>query len=271
MNVTYALIQYVEDPIRKEGRNIGIIAQGFNYLCLRMLGVKPPDIDVTLFEALSPKSRECGWVYLEWIDWFQDLVNDKGMTLDKILAIGRTLEGGNLVIKDGGMIEASDKGILDDAADYLFKRLVSQPKRRITGRFADRIDDILKTAKIYYQGDFEKDISIEFLPVEKASITVTLPIVLMQKPRTVFKVINPRGSVDSLLRQVNDAVYTFDTLVSNGFVDKDHCIAITDKAPAPKAQHINRLADYANIVLLSDLDVVSKVTRVVEKGKIHHH
>lgn len=270
MNVTYAIIQYIEDPIRNEGRNIGIIAQGFNHICYRMLGVNQPNVDVSLFESLSPRVRDCGWIYLEWIDWFEDLVNDKGMTLDKILQIGRALDGGNIVIKEGGVIDTPMTVYLDEAADYLFSQMVRQPRRQ-TGKFADRIDDILKMAKLYYQTGFEKDISVEFQPGNRASITIKLPMVLMEKPRTIFKIINPKATMDSLLRQINDAVFTFDTAVSAGFVDKDHCIAITDTAPAPKIQHINRLSDHANLVFLSDADVITKMTGIAEKGKIHLH
>src|ERR1039457_5260093 len=104
MSLSYCLIQYLDDPVRNEGRNIGVIVQGFGRACFRALGVSGTRVDVTLFETIARK-KDVGWIYREWIDWFNDVLAGEGKSLENILAIGRKLEGGNIALREGGGID----------------------------------------------------------------------------------------------------------------------------------------------------------------------
>jgi hypothetical protein len=268
MSLSYSLIQYIEDPVRNEGRNIGIIVQGFGEACFRALGVNGDNVDVTPFEDLSSRNKENGWVYREWIDWFNDVFSGRGKGLDHIQTISRKLEGGNIVIRDGGVIDTLSDDSLDEAADELYSRMVSRPTRQTAVRFSDRINEFIKKSEISFRPGFEKDISIEFLPDLGTPVSIALPFALLDKPRTAFKLVNPKGSIDSLLRQINDAVFTFETVVANGFAEKNRCVVITDKVVKAKVQHLNRLSAYAQIIYLSDSDAVSKAKEIIGDGAI---
>jgi hypothetical protein len=267
MSLSYCLIQYIDDPIRNEGRNIGVIVLGFGRACFRALGVSGAGVDVTSFEAIARK-KAVGWIYREWIGWFNDVLAGDGKSLDTIFAIARKLEGGNIVIRDGGEIDAAKEGYLDDAADALFTRLVRCPNPQTAGRFSERIDVFIKRSEICYLSGFDKDISVEFLPPGGTPVSVAIPFAMIDKPRTIFKLVNSNGSIESLLRQINDAVFTFETVVANGFAERNRCVVITDRPGATKAPYFTRLATHAQIVYLSESDSTSKVRDIIEKGVI---
>ena len=267
MTIHYSLIQYVEDPVRNEGRNIGVIVHDRGVTCLRALGVSNGQLDVSYFEALSTRTKGNGWVYQEWISWFEDLLSNEGRHLEGFQRYTKRLEGGNFIVKSGGYLDdLPEKKQKSTIAEYLFANLVTPPHPRQSTRFTTLVEDLVTQTKLPLRPDFDRDITVEFFPEGRAPVSVSLPFILTDTPRTIFKIINPNGNLATLTRQVNDALYTFETVVAADFATKERCIIITDRPGKEKAPHLRRLATNAHLIMISDPMAVTRIAKIIATG-----
>ncbi|MDD2734553.1 MAG: hypothetical protein PHF56_11480 [Desulfuromonadaceae bacterium] len=271
MSCHYCILQYVDDPVRNEGRNIGVVVHSNDSACMRAIGFDGTDTDVSYFEALSAKTKGCGWIYREWMDWFTDLLEFEGRSLDGFKAYIGRLDGGNFIVKSGGYLdglpEDEEEG---DAVTYLFSNLVTLPQRRREPGFAVQVEDIIRRAELPLRPDFDQDLAIEFFPETGSPVTVSLPYVLMDAPRTLFKTVNPHSGLESLTRQINDAVFTFETAVAAGFAAKDRCIVLTDTLGKVKAPYLRRLATHAHLIEISDRLAINRIKAIIATGTSPH-
>ena len=259
----YHLIQYVDDSLRGEGRNIGVVARRGRDAGFRTIGDGGEEgVDPGAFSTLSDRAGKDAWVFGEWIEWFRSLVANEARDPELFDAAMAELEsaGGRIVARRGGVLEAPGDSPLDQALDHLFGRLVGRPARKRKHEFGERLEQVLQGSGICYRPDFIRDAEVEFLPGGgKPPETVRLFWLLESKPRTVFKVVRFRTGGERLIRQVNDAIYTFQKVVEHGFAEKGRCVVLTDRITTGSDSHARRLAEVANLIDVHHDDAVGYV------------
>lgn len=267
MTIEYHVIQYVDDPLRGEGRNIGVVARrdyeaGFRFIGLDGMG----RVDLGCFSALSGRAKGGAWVFAEWIEWLRSLSSKEAWYPEAFDEAMAELESssGRIVARKGGMLEGAEEGYLDAALDYLFGRLVGKPTKPREHTFGERLEQILQQSEICFRPDFVRDIEVEFQPGEgKPPEAVRLFCLLENKPRTVFKTVRFRTGGESLIRQVNDAIYTFQKVVEHGFAEKNRCVILTEAIPSGSASHAKRLAESAHLVDIHREDASRRISSLV--------
>ena len=55
---------------------------------------------------------------------------------------------------------------------------------------------------------------------------------------------------NTLVSQINDALYSFETSRTLGFLAPERCIVLHDKPPSARAKHLDRLAGHARLLPL---------------------
>lgn len=273
MTIEYHIIQYIDDPLRGEGRNIGVVARrdyeaGFRFIGLDGLG----RVDLGCFSALSGRAGRDAWVFAEWIDWFRSLSSKEKWypeAFDEAIAELESSGGGRIMAMKGGVLEGAEEGYLDAALDYLFGRLVGKLAKPRKHSFGERLDQILQESEICFRPDFIRDAEVEFQPGEgKPPETVRLFCLLESKPRTVFKVVRFRTGGESLVRQVNDAIYTFGKVVEHGFAEKSRCVILTEAIPAGGTSHARRLSEAGFLIDIHRENAAAIVNNVVKRGQL---
>ncbi|ANA39405.1 hypothetical protein [Geobacter anodireducens] len=269
MNIEFHLIQYIDDPLRGETRNIGIVARRYFEAGFRLIGIDNTGaVDPGCFRALSGNIGKDAWVFGEWIEWFRSLTANEAWEPDLFVATMSELEssGGRIIARKGGVLETHSRTSLDDALNHLFGRLVSSPRPR-RNEFSERLEEVLQGSEICYRPDFLRDIEVEFLPCEgKPPETVGLFCLLEKKPRTAFKIVRFRTGKEAFIRQMNDAIYTFEKLVEHGFVEKDRCVILTEAIPASNAGPARRLAEAGHLINIQMDGAARHISSIVRAG-----
>jgi len=273
MNCHYSLIQYIDDPICNESKNIGIIAHNSQDASLRLIGVDCNHIDTSSFENISEKTKGNGWIYREWISWFEDLIVYEGKTLEGLQTLSQELDGGNFIIKDGGVITTDPNESLDEVADTLFASLVSlwaMPKKPPATKrktFSTQVEELLSNLYISFRDGINKNVTLSLPQVEGRNISVKVHYLLEDEPRTIFLLIPPTGTLSKIMAQINSAMTTFMQLQRPGYVDRDRCIVLTDRHGRQKSPtYWPLLAHYAHIVSISDPNALIKITSIIDTG-----
>lgn len=273
MNCHYCLIQYIDDPICNESKNIGIIVHNSQDASLRLIGVDCNHIDTSSFENISERTKGNGWIYREWISWFEDLIVYEGKTLEGLQTLSQELDGGNFVIKAGGVIEADPNESLDEVADTLFASLVSlwakpdKPPAKRRKTFLTQVEELLSNLYLSFRGGINKNVELALPPVEGKKRFVKVNYLIEYEPKTVFLLIPPNGSPEKIIQQISSAMTTFMQLQRPGYVDRNRCIVLTDRHGHQKSPtYWPLLAHYAHIVSISDPNALRKITSIIETG-----
>lgn len=113
--VQYLIAQYEADPLRKEPRNVGIIARMGERTAARFMGEK---------EDGRLDGRELRWmsfpdVYRRWVFFWREAATAAG-TLDKLIESNQ----GNYGLIRGGKVFDTGSDLLEDIVDYLYSRFV---------------------------------------------------------------------------------------------------------------------------------------------------
>lgn len=223
-------------------------------------------VDIGCFSALSGRARGDAWVFAEWIDWFRSLSSKEiwyPEAFDEAIAELET-SSGRIVARKGGVLEGAEEGYFDVALDYLFERLVGNPARPRKRKFDERLEQILQESEICFRPDFVRNVEVEFQPGEgKPPETVRLFCLLENKPRTVFKTVRFRTGGESLIRQVNDAIYTFQKVVEHGFAKKERCVILTDAIPSGSVSHARRLTDSGILIDINNRDIAARIRSIM--------
>ena len=94
---------------------------------------------------------------------------------------------------------------------------------------------------------FNRDVTVEFF-AEGGVELANFSYVLETRPRSVFKVVHFKGGQKSYVRQISDAIHSFDRAVANGFVSGARCVVLTDSVPKGKDAYLDKLRSVATIV-----------------------
>jgi hypothetical protein len=257
----YRPIQYIDDPFKGESRNIGVIAYQNGEAYCRLMGAKDDQIDTSVFASISKSAKQSEWVYGEWIEWFHVLVKN---FKDRQESMMKRLDG--LIYSEAGIIlgneaelDCAEQSNPEAAVDWLYSRLVTEPTLPRNELLKMRIESLIHTVGIDSRDGFEQSVELEFTPDGKVPVRVELPYVLTASPRAVFKIVRFQTGGAALVRQLNDAIFTFATVVEHGFADRKRCIVLTDRAPSGKDGALKRLEEFCVIVTATDADAADRL------------
>lgn len=264
MTLKYRPIQYVEDAFKGESRNIGVIAYKDNNAYLRLIGVKDDKIESDKFGLLSTAAKDSSWVFAEWVAWFQALVREYKERPDSMIHLIEKLVDSDFGITVGK--ESEVEGVNSDpqiAMDWLYTRLVTEPALPRNEILKMKIDTLLDVTGVKLRNGFEHDVEVEFAPKDKTPVRVQLPYALTENPRVVFKTVRFQTGGAALVRQINDAILTFTTVVEHGFAYKDRCVVLADKPQIGRETEAKRLAEYGMVVDVTSADAVARLNAIL--------
>lgn len=264
----FYIIQYVKNIFRQEGRNIGVILQGDNNACLRVLGqVDQNTTDPEPFTRLNRLPADFGWFYQEWVNWFREAAEHEGREPEALKRLLLSLEskGYPFIVKDGGVIITSLNEPLDVTLSELFEQVIGSSGGTPKSEFEARLEALISTTGLRQLPGFYQDVELEFLPKDQPSISVRIPFLIAppEGVRVVFKVVRTKNSIDAFHRQTNDAAFAFRTAIEHGFTSKSHCVLLTEQASKEKQPRLDYLASLANVIAISDHDAAIKILNII--------
>lgn len=266
----FLIIQYINDIIRQEGRNIGVIlflSGGARILALGQ--VDRHTTDPTPFLALSRLPQSAGWVYQEWVNWFHGLAENRGREFSDIekdlLALEE--EGSPFIAKGGGIITVEPDEPPEVTLREIFERVVGKRVKGRKSEFLARISALVASLNLQQKPGFMEEVDVEFLPAGSPPATVRASFLIDPPagPKTVFKVVRTRTSSDAFMRQVNDAAFTFQSMVEHGFVRRERCILLTEQVTKAKAPSIDYLSSFAHVITITDAGASDQVQRILDQ------
>lgn len=265
MSLHFHVIQYLDDPLTGEGKNIAVLAHDGRRAYLRMLGLEDYRLRTGFFSAISPKAHASAWVYREWAEWFQRLVNGGGGDQSAFESELARLEQGRHLISTGeGILEIGPEDKPEEAMDYLFGRLVQVPKRSPALAFEDLLDELLSQSEIIFREDFHTDVEVELTP-ESGVPSVFLEFsYFLSEPRPAgFRTLLFEGRPSkSVEKNVTAIASTFERATSIGFLNRNRCVVLCDKLGDEQQPYIERLSELAHVLDVSDNATASTVHRI---------
>lgn len=284
MIVHYRLIQFREDPLRGEGRNIAVIAWTGSRAHIRAIGVDPfGNVEFSAFGRLLPDAMRTGaWVYAEWVERWADLVRrceGNGEALAAELERLEEISGAAFVAAEGGeadvAIPSSPRpfGIGADpdlvaaraAADRLYDRLVAGGMAGgLPVPFLEAVDAVLSMSEVRYQERFQRDETFAIGASEEAEAFLFFPYFLDGPNSIGAKLVCFNGPPwDAVVASVNDTIFTFDTAVSAGLLERRHCLALVDDIRSVQPALVARLAQAATLIDVTASDAASQLSALV--------
>ncbi len=253
VTLRYWPIQYIDNPFKGESRNVGLIAWGEGKSYLKFAGDEDGFSAERFFGSLSPKAKINTWVFREWKEWFECLakqMSNNPQELEKRL-VELDDAGAPFIVGKEGLIEVPDKELRWGGVNQVFKMLVGRIPRTSEMKFGEVLEETLKRSEIIYKDGFERDIEVTFTPAEAPPISVFLPFALIEGQKAAFKVVRFSAHGDRIVKQVNDAVYTFEKIVEHGFAKHEHCIALIDQESPSISTFLERLKLAGKVVDIS--------------------
>lgn len=286
MIVRYRLIQFREDPLRAEGRNVAVIAWTGDRTHLRALGVNPfGRIDSAGFERLLPQAlRSSAWVYTEWVERWTDIARRCEGDAERLLTELERIEevsGAHWVATEGGEVDvepptppprpirtdAVDPGLwaVRNAADALYERLVAGSMAgSLPMAFLDAVDAVLSISEIRFREGFARDETVAIGSDGEAETFLFFPYLVDGAERTGIKLVCFDGpSWEAAVATVNDSVLTFDLAVAAGFMPRDRCVALVDRAAGEHQGLAARLARSATLIDVTAPEAATRLGRLI--------
>lgn len=115
MRTTYWIAKYIEDPLRNEPRNVGVIVQHNSVFAARFIGER----DDGVFDARKLGSKfSHPNVYIQWRQYWRTQIDAEN------IAIALRSSTGNYFIVDGGEIMDAGEDPAEDVCQFLYNLLV---------------------------------------------------------------------------------------------------------------------------------------------------
>lgn len=260
----YWPIQYVEDPFRGEGRNIGVMICGNGQAVFRCLGDGDAEnIDTVPFSHISKSPRENAWIFREWVEWFRKLALEP----DALQHRFRRLEDDCMpftVGKEGGL-EAPEGETLERAADWLYGRLVRAPRVKAFD-FQDALESFMSRSETMYADGFERDIEIEYTPQDAAPVKISVNYALLGGRKALFKALRFKGAREHLVKRANDLIFTFQQAVNHGFTPRKYCFALTDSPTKHNEDIVALIANCCTVIDITKSGSAKELERILKDG-----
>lgn len=261
---TYWIIQYSPDPFRHEARNIGVfLHDGKSATCL-MLGEKEDNCDPRYFCHAFGIDEDTGWIYREWSHWFRTLAGNGMVGIESVHAEFERLRmrGVRFGVTSPAAVSAAPGMTQDSLLKELFTEYVTVPRLPEPSPIERDFDNVLQVSELMFHSTFYRDVEVEL--GEGAGTAIVHFDALLEKPEPLgIKVVQlQRVRELTMIGQINDALYSFGTSLSQGFLPPDRCIVLHDRPPSSRARHLDRLARHARLLPLWDEKTPRELHRI---------
>ncbi|HUW25790.1 MAG TPA: hypothetical protein VMW07_04590 [Gallionella sp.] len=268
LDLHYHVVQYVEDPLIGEGRNVAILAHHLGKGYFRALGVNGYHLAPSHFKSLSPKAHESFWAYREWVECFRSVSAIRSSEqFDEIISrLGSRSSG--LVASGEGVLELSDGHIIDptDAMDYLFQRLVRTPKIPPILAFEDRVADLFMRVEVGDDEHFwDEAVEVEMISDNgEEVINLEFSHLLTGDNPIGFNTLVLQGATKkSLARQIERITTTFRNAVKTGYLQQDRCILLCGKVSETHRDFLSQLSGLAEVMDVFNESTVGRIRKLV--------
>lgn len=263
---TYWIIQYSPDPFRHEPRNIGVFLHGGKLARCLMIGDNNEDCDPQSFCHEFGMEKESGWIYREWNYWFKTLAGTGDIAIESLDNEFDYLRvrGNQFGISEATTIVVANVKTHDAVLQELFEEFVTVPKIPEQSSIERDFDHVLQVSEIRNLPTFQRDVEIEIDIGSGDSAAFAHFDAILEKPEPLgIKVIQfRRVHRNTLLRRINDALYSFETSVEFGFLVPERCIVLHDLPPSSRWNHLNRLAPHAKLFPLGAENTPKELRRI---------
>jgi hypothetical protein len=261
---TYWIIQYSPDPFRYEPRNIGIfLHDGRSARCL-MLGEKDKGCDPRYFCHAFDIDVDTGWIYLEWNHWFKSLAGSDSANIESVHAELYRLKvrDHRFGVTEPCAIEMDFQRKPDSVLRELFREFVTVPRLPNPSPFERDFNYVLQVSELMYHPTFHRDVEVEIGEGSGAAF-VHFDAILEEPEPFGIKVIQfQRVQERTLIGQINDSLYSFNTSVNQGFLSPERCVVLHDQPTSSRSKHLDRLARHAKLLPLWDTKTPRELQRI---------
>ena len=276
MSLRFHVVQYIDDPLLSEGRNVAILAYHGGRGHYRALGMDGYRLISSHFKSLSSKARDSVWVYREWIEWFRSLANIRVVEqFDDAIARLATNNSGLVAASEGVIDLTEGHGDASDALDYLFKRLVRAPKITPILEFEDQLESVFNQAEIIYDQNFwDEAVEVEMVDKNERGAVITLEFSHLYSAEFMhqlttdtpigFNTLVLQGATQkSLARHIERCATIFKNAVLTGFLQPDHCVLLCGRIEEKHHEMLAQLAGIATGMDVYDESTPSKIRKLV--------
>ena len=248
-------IAYQQNVFAQEPRNIGVLLSEAGKSEMLLMGCDPAGrVEPAYFCKTFGHGEGTGWVYREWVRWFQSLVAETASNEEIEVELARLKRSGShFGAGEAILISAPLDEPIAAVAARVFRSLVETPKlSKRAPSFLSTVEHLIGCSEVEYRAPFHRNIELEIQSPEQPKFVQLAYFVETANPLGI-KLLRFQGkSAADVAAQVSDLHYVFDTLKANGILEASRCVVVHDVPSARMAEHLRRLE--GDVVLLSLAD-----------------
>jgi hypothetical protein len=150
--------------------------------------------------------------------------------------------------------------------EKLFRENVVVPRLPEPSPIERNFDEVLRVSELAYLPTFHRDVEVELGEGEDTTFVHFDAVLEEPKPLGIKVIQFQRVRENTLISQINDALYSFGTSLSQGFLVPERCIILHDTPPHERLKHLNRLAKQAKLLLISDKTTPATLKKIADSG-----
>lgn len=251
-------IAYQQNVFAQEPRNIGVLLSEAGRSELLLMGCDSSGrVEPAYFCKAIGHGEGAGWVYREWVRWFQRMVAEAASEEEIEIELARLKRSGShFGAGESILISAPPDEPISAVAARVFQSLVETPKlsKRLPS-FLSTVEHLIGCSEVEYRAPFHRNIELEIQSPEQSKFVQLAYFVETANPLGI-KLLRFQGkSAADVAAQINDLRYVFDTLKASGILEVSRCVVLHDAPSARVAEHLRRLE--RDVVLLPLADEAS--------------
>jgi hypothetical protein len=217
-----------------------------------MLGEKKAGFDPRYFCHAFSIDEETGWIYREWNHWFRTLAGSSRVDIDTVCEeLDRLrVRGDRFSVTEPSMVEMTSNMVRNFILERLFRENVVVPRLPELSPIKRSFDEVMQVSELMYLPTFHRDVEVELGSGDSAAFVRFDAVLEEPKPLGIKVIQFQRIRENTLVSQINDALYSFETSRTLGFLAPERCIVLHDKPPSARAKHLDRLAGHARLLPL---------------------
>lgn len=253
--VTCWPIAYQQNVCAQDSRNIGVLLSEAGQSEILLMGCDPSGrVDPAYFCKAFGHDEGAGWVYREWVRWFQKFVAEATSDEEIEVELARLKRSGShFGAGESILISAPLDEPIATVAARVFHSLVETPKlSKRPSSFLSAVEHLIDCSEIEYRAPFHRNIELEIQSPDQPKFVQLAYFVETASPLGI-KLLRFQGkSAADVAAQVSDLRYVFDTLIANEILEASRCVVLHDAPNARLAEHLRRLEGDVVLLPLAD-------------------
>lgn len=237
-------IAYQQNIFAQESRNIGVLLSEAGQSEILLMGCDSSgSVETAYFCKAFGHGEGAGWVYREWVRWFQRLVAEATSKEEIEVELARLKRSGSHFGAGESILISAPMGEpIATVAARVFHSLVEIPKlAKRPPSFLSAAEHLIDRSEIQYRAPFHRNIELEIQCPEQPKFVQLAYFVETANPLGI-KLLRFQGrSTADVAAQVSDLRYVFDTLITNGILESSRCVVLHDAPNARMTEHLRRL------------------------------